>query len=417
MFQKRKIVWFNVSLEQSGGGERLSLEVVRSCRDLGHEAYYLTYSYDVEKTFDGKYNFLSPISRGEHNLLSSRGPRVANRVGRILWLRDEITKIDPDLVLTSGTWGHVVDVFLATMLTKYTYVTHVFGSLFAFGPDKETTKYGSIFRKNFLEIYQSVPAYKDVVPLSPPSSRLLTRLKRELSALFKYWAVRKSSKIFVLSERNRWETDKLYRTNSIVLQGAFPLRIFDYKSGINLKSKLSIINKKLILSVGRLAANKRIDLAIQSFHTLQKSRPDCILVIGGSGPEKESLEKLVKCLKLTEKVIFIGYVDEDILWDYYNSCDLFLHLDLADFDIAPLEALAIGAKVVWSNEMDIPNLENKIKGLWSVSSDPNTISEAMNEALNFTLTNEEISDRRSILKNFSWEFYTNKMIEAVYSKI
>jgi glycosyltransferase involved in cell wall biosynthesis len=413
----RKIVWFNVSLEQSGGGERLSLEVIRSCRDLGNEAFYITYSYNATKTFDANYNFLNPISRGEHNLLLSSGPNIWNRIKRILWLRKKIRNIDPDIVVTSGTWGHVVDVFLATVLTKYVYVTHVFGSLFAFGPEKESTKYGSVFKKNFFEIYQSVPAYKDVVPLSPPPVNLQTKLKRELSALFKYWAVRKSSKIFVLSERNRWETERLYGKNSIVLQGAFPMRIFDFKSKVNLKEELNCDNKKVILSVGRLAANKRVDLAIQSFYILQQSCPDCILVIGGSGPERDNLEKLVNRLNITEKVLFIGFVKEVYLWDYYNSCDLFLHLDLADFDIAPLEALAIGTKVVWSNEMDIPNLENKIKGLWSVSSDPDTISEAMNEALNFTLTNEEISDRRSILKNFSWEFYTNKMIEAVYSKI
>jgi len=409
------IVWFNISLEQSGGGERLSLEVIRSCRDLGHDAHYLTYSYDEKKTFDGKYDFLSPISRGEQNLLLSSGPKIGSRIKRILWLRNQIRKIDPHLVITSGTWGHVVDVFFATIFSKYIYATHVFGSLFAFTPEKESTKYGSVFKKNFLEVYLSIPSYSDVSPVSPPPTNFPVRLKRELSALLKYVSVRKSSKIFVLSERNRWETEKLYGKNSIVLQGAFPLRIFDFKAKVNLKRKLNIDDKAVILSVGRLAANKRVDLAIRSFYILQQKRPDCILVVGGTGPERDILEKLVNRLNIREKVFFIGFVEEDYLWDYYDSCDLFLHLDLADFDIAPLEALAVGAKVVWSNEMDIPNLENTIDGLWSVESDPSAIAETMNEALNLSLSAEEISKRRSSLKSFSWELYTQKMIESIYS--
>lgn len=411
----KKIVWFNTSLEQSGGGERLSLEVIRSCKSLGHYAYYLTYSYDEKKTFDGKYDFLNPICRGEQNLLLSSGPKIWNRIKRIFWLRSQIRKIDPQLVVTSGTWGHVIDVFFATLFSKYIYVTHVFGSLFAFTPEKESTKYGSVFKRNFLEVYLSIPSYSDVSPETPPPTNFSVRLKRELSALLKYVSVRKSSKIFVLSERNRWETEKLYGKNSIVLQGAFPLRIFDFKSKVNLKRKLNIDDKAVILSVGRLAANKRVDLAIRSFYILQQKRSDCMLVIGGIGPERDLLEKLVNRLNITEKVIFIGFVEEDYLWDYYDSCDLFLHLDLADFDIAPLEALAIGAKVVWSNEMDIPNLENTMRGLWSVSSDPCVIAETMEEALNISLSTEEMSTRRLSLKSFSWESYTKKMIEHIYS--
>ena len=56
-----KIIWFNRSLEQSGGGERLSLEVIRSCKELGHEVNYLTYSYDSYNVFDKKYDFINPI--------------------------------------------------------------------------------------------------------------------------------------------------------------------------------------------------------------------------------------------------------------------------------------------------------------------------------------------------------------------
>jgi len=408
-----KIIWFNVSLEQSGGGERLSLEVVRSCRELGHDSYYLTYSYDYENTFGGKYDFIKPISRGEKKLLQAKGTKLLKRFFRILWLRGELKRLKPDLIITSGTWGHVVDVYFATLFTNFIYITHVFGSLFAFTPEKESLKYAKVFKKNFLEIYKSVETYSCVVPLTPPKASLFVKIKREISALFKYWAVRKSNRIFVLSERNRWETQKLYGRDSVALQGAFPDNIFNYNLKSNLKTYLNFNNKKVILSVGRLAANKRIDLAILSFDLLQKRSPDTVLVIGGCGPERENLEKLVKELKLEEKVIFIGFVDEEYLWDYYATCDLFLHLDLADFDIAPLEALAVGSKVVWSNEIDIPKLEIDFKGLWSVTSQPSNIADIMFEAIEAKLSKEDLIERKARLKVFSWEEYTKQMLGAV----
>ena len=377
-----KIIWFNRSLEQSGGGERLSLEVIRSCKELGHEVNYLTYSYDSYNVFDKKYDFINPIVKGETNHLSTKKTGFIKKIERIIWLRKQIKNIQPDTIFTSGTWGHVVDIYFATLLTKYNYYTHVFGSMFAFPPEMESLKYSKVFSKNFKEVHQSIRTYFDFVPITPPKSSKFKILKREINALIKYLAVRKSEKIFVLSERNQWETQKLYGRNSKVLQGAFPLKIFQHTINVNLK----------------------------------QNNIDSILVIGGSGPEKDNLRKLVKELDIIEKVLFVGFVNEDMLWDYYASCDVFLHLDLADFDIAPLEALAVGSKVIWSEEMDIPELENSIDGLWRVTSDPDKISDCISKALYSDITQVDLLNRKEIMKSFSWEFYTTKMLQCVSKK-
>ncbi len=78
-----------------------------------------------------------------------------------------------------------------------------------------------------------------------------------------------------------------------------------------------------------------------------------VLVIGGKGSEEENLKNLARELGIEDKVKFVGYVSEDDLWDYYAGCDVFAHLNWADFALAPLEALALQRKVVWTTEMEM----------------------------------------------------------------
>jgi glycosyltransferase involved in cell wall biosynthesis len=407
----KTFVWFNATLEQSGGGERLSLETVRSLRELGFCANYITYYYDSKATFDHMYDHLHPITLGGRPA-SSGGKLIGifRRLKRLAWLRREIRKLNPDYVIVSGTWGHVVDVYLATLFSDVKYVTHIFGSMFAFPPEKEALKYGSIFRNGFNEVRLSVKSYQDVVPPSAPKASILTIAYREINSYIKYCAVRASRVLFVLSERNRWETQKLYCKDSIVLQGAFPARIFDYTPHRSLKQDLGLTDNQVILSVGRLAANKRVDLAIRSFAEIIQEKPDVHLVIGGTGPEGESLKSLAKELGVIDRVQFIGYVPEAILWDYLADCDVFLHLDLADFDIAPLEALAMGANVVWGHEMDLPDLSRQLTCLWSVTPEPAAIADATIRAIDIGKGAMPFQARRKILEAYSWESYAKRMV-------
>jgi glycosyltransferase involved in cell wall biosynthesis len=219
--------------------------------------------------------------------------------------------------------------------------------------------------------------------------------------------------LYVLSERNRWENKLLYGRDSIVLQGAFPTSIFDYIPRRSLRQDLEVSDEKIILSIGRLAENKRVDLAIRAFAKVQLHEPKSRLVIGGTGPEREKLEFLVNELGLNSKVNFIGYVPEEILWDYLSDCDAFLHLDLADFDIAPLEALAMGANVVWGNEMDLPDLDRQLTCLWSVPAEPIAIAKATCQAIAAGRISMTPNARRRVLEPYTWESFTARMITSI----
>ena len=410
----KALVWFNGTLEQSGGGERLSLEVVRCLKEQGYDANYVVYSYDCEATFGGKYDFLHPVSMGwKPGNASGALNRITKHIHRLIWLRKTIMSLNPDCVITSGTWNQVMELYLAMLFTGIPFVTHVFGSMFAFGPDKESIKFGRVFRKNFMQVRNSMKSYQEVVPERMPAKGLLATFSLNLRAYVKYHAIRTSKALFVLSERNRWENQMLYGQDSFVLQGAFPARIFEYRSRRSLKQDLGLANNKVILSIGRLAANKRVDLAILSFAEILSKKPETHFVIGGTGPEGEKLKCLADELGVGNKVSFIGYVPEAILWDYLADCDVFLHLDLADFDIAPLEALAMGANVVWSEEMDLPDLTRQLTCLWPVKPESKAIAEAVKQAIDAGKGAMLQDARRRVLQAYSWESYTTRMTQVI----
>lgn len=65
-----------------------------------------------------------------------------------------------------------------------------------------------------------------------------------------------------------------------------------------------------LLSLSRLAPEKRIDLALRAFAEIQQIQPDARCVIAGEGPELEALQELVLSLKL-EHVTFPGFLDSE----------------------------------------------------------------------------------------------------------
>lgn len=414
----KKIIWFGTKLTQSGGGERLSLEVIKSLSNQGYETNYLAYHYHSHNVFDGVYDNLN-INAYSHKLPINKFVSPFHRriwlYKRRFWLRKKIKEIKPDLIITTGTWSQVSELYLATLGMNIDYIVHIFGSLFAFPPERETTKFASIFSKNFLLIRNSVPSYKEVVPLRNPDKSIRKFISNEISACIKYFAVRKAKEIFVLSKRNQLETQLLYKRLPLELHGAFPYRIFDHKPVLNFKNKLNLDGKKIILSVSRLSSNKRVDLCIKSFAVSAKKNPDIFLLIGGTGPEEASLKILVKELLIESQVKFIGYIPDNLLWDYLSICDVFISLDLADFDIAPLEALALGKNVIWADEMELNDIKKLLpNSIFSVNSDINFISKCLITAINNLDQTDSPASRKAALSYLSWENYSKVMVNNFF---
>ncbi|MEN1927789.1 glycosyltransferase family 1 protein [Luteimonas sp. MJ250] len=93
--------------------------------------------------------------------------------------------------------------------------------------------------------------------------------------------------------------------------------------------------------VGRVAAEKNLDLAVRAFRRLQELRPDARFVWVGEGPE------LARIREANPDFIYCGLQRGDELARHFASADLFLFPSLSEtFGNVTIEAMASGVATV-----------------------------------------------------------------------
>lgn len=97
----------------------------------------------------------------------------------------------------------------------------------------------------------------------------------------------------------------------------------------------------VMLVVGRLAAEKNLDVALQAHAAMQAHHADVKLVFVGDGPLRESLQQ--RC----PQAVFAGMRRHEELAGYYASADLFVFPSLTEtFGNVTIEALSSGLPVL-----------------------------------------------------------------------
>lgn len=97
----------------------------------------------------------------------------------------------------------------------------------------------------------------------------------------------------------------------------------------------------VFLAVGRIAAEKNVELALRAFESARRHRPDLRMVVVGDGPQRERLALAHPAAR------FVGAKRGDELATYYASADAFLFPSLSDtFGNVVMEAIASGLPVV-----------------------------------------------------------------------
>jgi glycosyltransferase involved in cell wall biosynthesis len=102
--------------------------------------------------------------------------------------------------------------------------------------------------------------------------------------------------------------------------------------------------EEYILSISRLDSAKRIDLLL---HALALSRAPLRAIIAGRGPAQAALQRLAQTLGLSERVRFVGFVDDASALDLFARCRAVYYAPVdEDYGLATIEAFAAGKPVL-----------------------------------------------------------------------
>lgn len=117
---------------------------------------------------------------------------------------------------------------------------------------------------------------------------------------------------------------------------------------VELRKKLNIKpDQKVLLTLSRIATEKKIDILISKMPDLIAKYPNIVLVIVGGGPDMDELKKQVADERIESHIIFTGEIPHDKISPYYHMADLFVSAsDTESQGLTFIESMASGTRCI-----------------------------------------------------------------------
>ncbi len=110
--------------------------------------------------------------------------------------------------------------------------------------------------------------------------------------------------------------------------------------------KFGLDGNRVLLHVGRLSMEKRLDIVLKAMVELKRDEPDLRLLVAGDGPASAHYKTMAHDLGVSDRVVFAGFLPDDDLPKAYATCDaLVLASTFETQGLVVLEALASGTPV------------------------------------------------------------------------
>lgn len=120
-----------------------------------------------------------------------------------------------------------------------------------------------------------------------------------------------------------------------------------------LPSNKTSLTDNVIVSIGRMEKEKGFDDLIDIVSLLKKDIPSIKLYLMGDGSLKESLFMKVKDLKLTDNIIFTGFIPKDEMAQYLTKAKLYVMTSHTEsFGLVLLEAMSYGIPCIAFDSAD-----------------------------------------------------------------
>jgi glycosyltransferase involved in cell wall biosynthesis len=179
------------------------------------------------------------------------------------------------------------------------------------------------------------------------------------------------------------------------------------------------LDSPFILALGAGDPRKNTLAVIRVYASRWRDFPnqEKLIIVGLRDWQSSTAYKLVRQLGLSKKVLFAGYVSEELLAWFYASSRCFLYPTLYEgFGFPPLEAMACGVPVITSDCTSVSEIARGAAILVEPSSE-----EAIGNALVRVLRDEPlrrqlIQQGRARVQNFSWQDTVQQTL-GVYTEL
>jgi glycosyltransferase involved in cell wall biosynthesis len=174
------------------------------------------------------------------------------------------------------------------------------------------------------------------------------------------------------------------------------------------------LSGRVILTVAPALRHKNLDRLIGAFARLARGEPELSLVIvGHAGLERDSLRRQAAELRVAERVVFTGWIEDAELEGLYRMADVFAYPSLMEgFGIPPLEAMRRELPVACSNASSLPEVVGDAAELFDPY-DEAAIAAAIGRLLSDEARRAELVERaRAQTRQFTWEQHARRLLEV-----
>jgi glycogen synthase len=353
----RVLHWLNTFLPDTGGIQSFCAALIPELIDRGHEVLLLTSHTELGVSLPDQ----SMHGQIEVRRVDSRRALLDKDPGRILRAKNEIAHIvgsfDPDLIHLHPCGPEVV--YFQQIWKKHPIPTVVtvhnnYSSVGVdFGPDGS---YGRVFE----------PAQR-VATVSDDARRWLLSLRPELAA----------------------KTSTIHNGLPVTETEPAPLPW----------------DPAHLLYVGRIEAQKRLDLLIRAFASVASAHAGARLQIAGTGTQLGTARDLARSLGLDDRIDFLGAVEVESVPGLLDGATmLVMSSDFEGLPIVLLEAARQGRPAVATAVGGVPEVViHGETGLLVEPAAPDALSEAMTTLLDDPERAQRLGDaaRRHFMANFS----------------
>jgi glycogen(starch) synthase len=252
-----------------------------------------------------------------------------------------------------------------------------------------------------------------------PRARLANLLMWHLSCL-EAESARNADLIVTVSKYSSSRMVNLYHVDEakvrVVPNGVDPEKFKPAEPNEELKRRLGVGNKRIVLFVGRLIHRKGLPFLIEAAARAVKEYGDIAFVIVGEGPLRNQLSSEVENLSLSKNFVFLGDVKDSLLPTLYNCADVFVLPSIQEGQgIALLEAQASAKPVVAFNVGGVREavLDGE-SGLLVRRGDSDALAEAILKVLSNPPLGEQMGAKglEYVLGNFTWDKCAERMLNV-----
>jgi glycosyltransferase involved in cell wall biosynthesis len=171
-------------------------------------------------------------------------------------------------------------------------------------------------------------------------------------------------------------------TGYTVIPTGINLEPFLQADGKALRKEKGWQDETILISVGRLAAEKNWETLLRAFAKVSQTHPNIRLVLIGDGPDRDTLEALASELGIAEHLAFTGALHFEEIPSYLKAADLFCFASVTETQgLVTMEAMAAGLPVVAVDGSGTRDIVEQNKQGFLVENDADALANGIEQLL------------------------------------